>query len=114
VLTCALVDESYAKALDYGSNMRYTSAYYYMRLRNYRKLQADRAINGLNNNSMYRWEIILFDLNTLQTRCVMQTKSFSMNDARMAITSVPAQAIKKMLDEKVIQKQLVPDAAKPF
>jgi hypothetical protein len=113
VLTFALVAEPYATTLEKGTSIKYTNTYYYNRIWNYRKLQDLQARSNQAGKCKYKWEVILFDLATLQPQCVLQSQSMSEADAIRSIDVTTARFISRMLHEKVIKKQNTP-LLKPF
>ncbi|HYH15217.1 MAG TPA: hypothetical protein VD794_08355 [Flavisolibacter sp.] len=78
VLTVALLNEKKVNKYHDIHAKRFTSAYYYNRLINYRSLRAtpkDVSQNGYPNNALL-WEVTLFNLSTLSPVYWAQTKSF--------------------------------------
>jgi hypothetical protein len=73
VMTIAMVDKR--KDGLPGPRDAFTSptVYYYDHIWNYKRLQLPAA----DENSFYTWEVILFDLSTLQPHYIMQTKPFN-------------------------------------
>ena len=75
VLTFALIDELKQTKYPPEKISDGTSYYYYNRIWNYQKMQAD--VSGVDSHhGNYLWESILFDLHTLEPLCVIQTRPF--------------------------------------
>jgi len=113
VITVALIDkERDQNKRSYGLP-DFPSKYYYDRIWNYKNMQAE-VNDKYSDKTSYFWEIILFDLLTLQPQYVIQTKPF--NPAKENInTGFLNQGIRKMIKEKIIRKQNgVTKKLKPF
>jgi hypothetical protein len=108
VLTFALVEPSLGPTLAKGSIKKYTSTYYYNRIWNYHKLSGSGATIP---PAEYLWESILFDLNSLEPRSVLQAKA---PEDKADIGMMTEQVIGKMVKEKVIRKQRRTESLKAF
>lgn len=115
VLTFALVDESYGKSLAKGPAQKYTSLFYYNRIWNYRQLQLKENITASQNKNKYQWEVILFDLNTLQPQSVLQSGPVGLSIGKSSIAAITRRVSQQMLRERVIEKKASPFVLpKPF
>ena len=105
VFTIALIDKSKAKYHKPRHAHGYTSIYYFDRIWNYPAIQAE-LINSKNpENKELFWEIILFDLNTLEPQYTVQTKSFKSGISENIIHEYGKQIISRMIKEKILMKQ---------
>jgi hypothetical protein len=113
VLTLALIDHA-NRSFQARVNEKYTYAYYYNRIWNYRKIQNDTS--KLSSHTNYRWESILFDLGALQPQCVLQMKQpLDLADGKNTAATLSEYITSKMIREKIIKKQQpLPVAPKPF
>src|SRR6185503_4255275 len=110
ILTFALLDKAKQTKYRPGRLSANTSLYYYTRIWNYKKMQAD--LSGTEpHNGKYVWESILFDLNTLEPLYVVQTRPFE--PGREKQTDFIYQIIARMRKDKMLIKQDIPQA-KPF
>ncbi|MDP4261269.1 MAG: hypothetical protein Q8941_01950 [Bacteroidota bacterium] len=109
VMTFALIDGNKEPRQKYRKIYGYPSNYYYNRIWNYKNILADMTGDN-NTGDRYFWESILFNLNTLEAECTIQTRSFK--DIRLAKRTheFQMQVIQKMIREKVLEKQ----PPKPF
>jgi hypothetical protein len=101
VLTIVLIDKEKEKKTG-QKGRQFSNNYYYNRILNYSRLQADIKDN---TNKLY-WEAVLFDLHTLETRYKVQTKAVT---AAELILSVPVQEkaiVRNMLKKKVLIKRV--------
>lgn len=104
VLTVALIDGNKEPRQKYRKVYGYPSNYYYQRIWNYKNIMAMQAANG-NGEGRFFWETILFNLNTLEAECTIQTRSFK--ELKLAKTSreFEGQVIQKMIKEKILTRQ---------
>lgn len=103
VMTIALIDGAKATFQKAGDMYEYPASHYYSRIWNYKNISA--SPQGTDSDTAIRfWEIILFDLNTLEATCVLQTKSFANNINSAVIQEFARQAIRKLHKEKVLAK----------
>jgi hypothetical protein len=113
VITIALIDngkEAYGKVLKATT---YPAKYYYNRIWNYKNIQAEFAA-GYPEKADYFWEAILFDLNTLEPQCTIQTKFFA-GPAENVARELGSKLINKMRKEKILKKQnRIIKQTKPF
>jgi len=110
VLTFALLDKMKQTKYRPAKVSAGTSHYYYNRIWNYPKMQADLS-EPESPHGNYLWESILFDLNTLEPLSVIQTRPFK--PGREKETEFIYQLVGKMSKEKVLVKQEIREA-KPF
>ncbi len=96
VLTVALVPRADLPVKAY----REPNAYYYQKIWNYRNRLDSLDYSG----SQYQWEMVLFDLRTLQAICVIESKPFAGQHWEQLLPGLPRDLVGKMLDEKVIRK----------
>lgn len=104
VMTIALIDGSKETFQKAGDMYEYPASHYYNRIWNYQNISISPQNDSAGNDKGCFWEIILFDLNTLEAVCVMQTKSFTDNITGAAIEDLGRQAIRKLHKEKVLTK----------
>ena len=108
VLTFALVEPTIAPTITKGVIQKYTSTYYYNRIWNYSKLFGSGTTLPAGE---YIWESILFDLNALEPRSVLQAK---VPEDGTPIDFMTEQVIAKMVKEKIIGKQRRTESLKAF
>ena len=79
ILTVAIMDKE--KMTNAGPHMSYAQPvkYYYNRIWHYKQLQAQEPIADSDSVVKYAWEMILFDLSTLQPHYIAQTKTIAGN-----------------------------------
>lgn len=109
VLTIGLVHKTKEKYYTGKSPLIYPGSYYYNRIRNYKNKLDDKK----NNSPECFYEIILFDLASLQAVSVFRTHQFDENE-KMNSNELTTRLIRKMLKEKVLTKQITPSSLKPF
>lgn len=111
VITLALLPRTKETWYPPGSAYTNPNNYYYKRIWDYRKVQADTA--GIDKEKdEYFWESILFDLATLEAVCTVRTQSFTKEGQPKVTEGLARQVTKKMLKEEVLRKQ--PVTLKPF
>jgi hypothetical protein len=105
VLTITLVDggkEPFKSSPRIG---QYPANFYLDRIWNYKDIEADirnaRDPGALGNF----WEIILFDLYTLQPLCALQTKSFSIDKHGPVSPELAKRIVAKLVKQKLIRKR---------
>jgi hypothetical protein len=103
VITFALVPKGKAGYYDSPGQFVQTNNYYYDRIWAYKRMQAEMADNGPEDE--YHWESILFDLLTLQAITTLQTGSFTKDNQQKFTDNLVSHVIKKMRQEKVISKK---------
>lgn len=115
MLTLALVEQPQSTTLAKGPAKKYTSAYYYKRIWNYKNISIDTTHNVPATPGSHVWEGILFDLNSLEPRCVLLVKPFDNDDIEKSIARLASELIKKLIAERIIQEQPNPVLSpKPF
>lgn len=112
VLTFALVEVDNGSALVKGPARKYTSGYYYDRIWNYHRLS--RPGQTGTGTTAFVWEAILFDLNSLEPRGVLQARPFHPVEGSSGIAQLAEQVINKMMKERIIRKQRRPEQLKAF
>lgn len=103
VLTIALIDNLKQEEYKPDKFPRSTSYYYYNRIWNYQKMQADLSKTEQATGTLLLGEGILFDLRTLEPLCVIQTKPIEPNKENIPGYLYPI--LNKMKKEKVLTKQ---------
>jgi hypothetical protein len=115
VITVALIDgikEEYQKP---GNLFAYPAGYYYNRIWNYKNIEADLTTGDYNKDNSYFWEIIVYNLNTLEAECTMQTRSYTDITDGNVIDELAKEVIRKMQKEKIlIRREKHIKTAKPF
>jgi len=104
VMTVALIDgrkEPYGKI---GNMYQYPASYYYSRIWNYKNIQADLANDTTGKNKHYYWEIIIYDLNTLEAACAMQTRSFTEITSTAMVDDFAKKVIQKLIKKRVLTR----------
>ncbi|MBL7745249.1 MAG: hypothetical protein JNN00_17375 [Chitinophagaceae bacterium] len=104
VMTIALIDDTKETFQKPGDMYEYPASHYYNRVWNYQNISISPQNDSAGSDNGRFWEIILFDLNTLEAVCVMQTKSFTHNITGVTIEELGRQAIRKLHKEKVLTK----------
>jgi hypothetical protein len=112
VIVVTIVDNNKEKQFSSHKSHTYPDNYYYDRIWNYKNIQADLSAENRGEHGSYFWEAILFNLNTLEAECTIQSRSFtSITNDR--ILPFEKQLIKILLKEKILKKQDV-SRLKPF
>ncbi len=81
VITIALIDKAKEKYHKPRKAYGYINNYYFDRIWNYQTIQAELIDGYYPGNNEFFWESILFDLNTLEPLCTLQTTSFKAGSA---------------------------------
>jgi hypothetical protein len=104
VITVALIDKE--KEIDSKSHgaSGYPAKYYYDRIWNYKNMQAEFSDQSSGRGNCF-WEIILFDLVTLEPQCTIQTRPSDITAIINNSSEFLKQVIQKMLKEKILKKQ---------
>lgn len=102
VLTMTLINHTKFAEDKSGKFPINTSYYYYNRIWNYQKMQADLS-EAESSKTRYIWECILFDLYTLEPLCVIQTKPF--NPGKENKAAYIYKILDKMKKEGILVKQ---------
>ena len=105
ILTFALIHDSFAKTIQKGTGLKYTNTVYYNRIWNYRQLQSHAKSYLGGPEQLYKFESILFDLESLQPVSVMQSASYNLAEARQSAITVAHNLIQTMVNERIIKKQ---------
>jgi hypothetical protein len=114
VMTIALIDGNKESRQKSRRSYGYPSDYYYTRIWNYKNIQADLT-GDKSNGGHYFWEIILFNLNTLEAECTIQTRPFKDIKLVEATNDLEEQVIQKMLKEKILVRLKINSTSpKPF
>ena len=103
VMTFALLDKLKQTKYRPDKFSSSTSYYYYNRIWNYQKMQASLLETRPTSDTHYLWESILFNLNTLEPLCVIQTRLFKPGHENK--TSYRYQVLDKMKKEKILVRQ---------
>ncbi len=96
VLTVALVDDSSHVSLSRGASRKYTSRYYYDHLWSYRLLKP------ISHQSKLQWEMILFDVVSLQPQFAVQAGPFNYHQAQSRAGQLAAKTLKKMVKKNIM------------
>jgi hypothetical protein len=112
VIVVTIVDNNKENQFSSHKSHTYPDNYFYDRIWNYRNIQADLAGENRGEHGNYFWEAILFNLNTLEAECTIQSRAFtSITNER--ILPFEKQLINILLKEKILKKQDV-SRLKPF
>jgi hypothetical protein len=112
VIVVTIVDNNKENQLSSHKSHTYPDNYFFDRIWNYKNIQADLGGENRGEHGNYFWEAILFNLNTLEAECTVQSRSFtSITNER--IFPFEEQLIKILLQEKILKKQDV-SPLKPF
>lgn len=105
LLTIALIDGAKEKFNEPSGPGDYPANHFLERIWNYNAIQADlrTGIDSGNNDSF--WEIVLFDLYTLQPHCVLQTKSFQRDGQLIVNSELAKRIVARLQREKTIRKR---------
>lgn len=108
VIVITIIDNSKDTQFRTQKSYAYPDNYYYDRIWNYRKIQADLSTTDRNGSHQYFWEAILFNLATLEAECTIQSPNFTTTNGS---NSIPFEQllVKKMLREKILKKQKTQD-----
>lgn len=98
VLTFAFVNSSAAHSLKKGINKKYVNYYFYNHIWNYRNLKNDKSAKHKKLTA----ELILFDLKTLQSVCVLKSNTTVKN---ISDPKLIGKFIRKLEQENIIQPQ---------
>lgn len=112
VMTLALIRKTAETWHQAGNAYLHPDGYYYQRIWDYKKIQADTA--GITKEPEYFFENILFDLATLEAVCTIRSQPFiQANQAKIAGGLIKL-ATKKLLRERVLEQQAPRAYRKPF
>jgi hypothetical protein len=114
VITIALVDKSKEKMQQPRKIYGYPNNYYYNRVWNYKNILADLSGKNDLNSYGYFWEIIFFDLATLEAQCTVQSRSFKLLEEKKISRDFENQIIRKMIREKILAGSISQSSLKPF
>lgn len=105
VLTIALIDGAKEKFNEPVKTGSYPASYFLDRIWNYNAIQADLSsgVDSGDNDSF--WEVVLFDLYTLQPHCVLQTKAFRTEGHSIVNDELAKRIVAHLLREKAIRKR---------
>lgn len=95
VLVFCLVDQSKEENAPSREGDNYPARYYYGRIWNYRRLMAEPE-NSLPEPGGYYWECILFNLMTLQPEYCLQSRTYSLAEARDRALDVARRMMRKI------------------
>jgi len=98
VLTFAFVNSASAQSLKKGLNKKYVNYYFYNHIWNYRNLKSNKP----GKHKKFTAELILFDLKTLQSVCVLKSNKPVKN---ISDPKIIEKFISKLKREKIIQPQ---------
>ena len=79
ILTVALMDKEKMNSTEPHMSYAQPVKYYYNRIWHYKQLQDQEPVAGSDSLLKYSWEMILFDLSTLQPHYIAQTKTIDGN-----------------------------------
>jgi hypothetical protein len=104
VLTIALIDGEKEKFNEPVKAGDYPASHFLDRIWNYSAIQADlrTGIDSSDNDNF--WEIVLFDLYTLQPHCVLQTRATGKNGHTIVDNELAIRIVAKLQREKAIKK----------
>lgn len=105
VLTIALLDKRKETRYVPARVKYYSSLYYYNRIWDYKKIEADLA-NKPEGNAPLLWECILFDLNNLQPLYTAQTRPFDATAVTTDAERYGKKMVSLLLKNKLLAKQL--------
>jgi hypothetical protein len=112
VIIVTLLDKAKERQFKTTKPYAYPDNYYYDRVWNYKNIQADLSNYDKGLKGAYFWEAILFNLNTLEAECTIQSPTFTSFD-QAKIKEFEKLLIKTLLKEKILIRQKKP-ALKPF
>jgi hypothetical protein len=110
VLTVALLDPKKEKRYTPPRVKYYSDLYYYNRIWDYRKIQADLAASRVapNEPAHYIWEGILFDLATLQPLYAIQSQPLEPASIESNVPKYASGMVTLLLRKKILTRQKQP------
>jgi len=113
VMTVALVDANKEPPGKYGQVHPYPNDYYYTHIWRYRDMSID--ISDPRADNLCYWETILFNLNTLEAECTIQSDPFKQAKLLKSTREFETKSFDLMTREKILVKQKGhPGKLKPF
>lgn len=113
VLPIVLVDKKSEKGFRLKDKNGYKGLYYFQRIWNYQKIQAQAAETNIPGTSpKYYWEVVLFDLHSLMPKYVLQVRPFDTDNTKEFAEQFTKLVIGNMQQRKVLPKT-APAFAKP-
>jgi len=112
VLTIALVDANKEPPGKVGVVHPYPNDYYYTHIWNYKNMSID--ISKAEPDKLCYWETVLFNLNTLQAECTIQSDPFKQAKLLKSTRDFETKSFTMMTHEKILVKQKAHGKLKPF
>lgn len=102
VVTVALIEGSRENQPLSGVLATHPNDYYFERVWNYPQILAHCPSDSPPSSHTYYWEVILFDLATLEAQCAVQTRSFTVADSLHLNRDFESRVIRRLVKERVL------------
>ncbi|MEJ0105949.1 MAG: hypothetical protein WDO19_26855 [Bacteroidota bacterium] len=105
VMTVALIDRSIESASEPKSAYTDPVKYYYERIWHYKERQDKMTVIAHDSSMKYSWEMILFDLSTLQPHYITQTRTAEGNVRQSMQNEFWKAMIKKLRKDRFLKSR---------
>lgn len=103
IITVALIDKEKTTGSEPHLSYAQPVKYYYDRIWHYKELQASEQLTTPDSLRKYAWEMILFDLSTLQPHYIAQTKTIDGNIHQSIQDEFWKAFVKKLNNDKFLK-----------
>jgi len=105
VMTIALVDRSIESVSEPKSAYTDPVKYYYERIWHYKERQSRITASFYDTSKKYSWEMILFDLSTLQPHAIVQSKIYTNGIPESLSRAFWKDIVKKLNKDRYLKKR---------
>jgi hypothetical protein len=119
VMTLALIDRTDENYTEPASSYTQPVKYYYERMWHYKEQQGKLSEAYYDSSKKYSWEMILFDLSTLQPHSIIQSKVFTNGLQESLSREFWKDIIKRLTKDRYLKKrtpvsEISPEGPKAF
>lgn len=105
VMTVAIIDRTNENYTEPASSYTEPVKYYYERMWHYKKQQEKFSEAFYDSTKKYSWEMILFDLSTLQPHSIVQSKVFTNGIGESLSRQFWKDIIKRLIKDRYLKKR---------
>jgi hypothetical protein len=104
VMAVVLVDNGRDSALNANTKTDYSAVYFYDRLWQYKDIAGAFSVPD-SSPTLFSWEVLFFELPTLEPRCNLKTIPFSPKVLLQITDGIPENILQQLAKEKIIKRK---------
>lgn len=105
VVTVAIIDRTNENYREPASSYTEPVKYYYERIWHYKERQQKHTATFYDSSKKYSWELILFDLSTLQPHSIIQSKIYTGGIAQSITSEFWKDIVRRLVKDRFLKKR---------